>query len=214
MNVIAINGSPRKTWNTATLLQNALDGAAAQGADTELVHLYDLDFKGCTSCLACKKVGGKSEGRCAMRDAISPLLARIENEADAVILGSPIYFGNVSGEMRSFMERLLFAPFVYSQPPSFRFPRKLRCGMLYTMNVTEIVAHERYQSLFATNETVLGNLFGSCETFHCYDTRQMEDYSQVVMGYMDPVHKLERHAEVFPADCQRAFEFGVRLTQG
>ena len=46
MNVIAINGSPRKKWNTATLLENALEGAASQGADTELVHLYDLDYQG------------------------------------------------------------------------------------------------------------------------------------------------------------------------
>lgn len=117
MKVIAINGSPRKIGSTATLLQNALDGATSQSTKTELVHLYDLDFKGCTSCFACKQIGGKSEGRCVMREDISPLLERIEAEAEVVILGSPIYFGAVSGEMRSFMERLLFAPFVYSNPP-------------------------------------------------------------------------------------------------
>ncbi len=50
MKVIAINGSPRKRWNTATLLEKALEGAASQGAETELIHLYDIDFKGCTSC--------------------------------------------------------------------------------------------------------------------------------------------------------------------
>ena len=58
--VIAINGSPRKTWNTAMLLGHALEGAASKGAKTELVHLYDLDYKGCTSCFSCKLVGGKS----------------------------------------------------------------------------------------------------------------------------------------------------------
>ena len=47
-NVLAINGSPRKMWNTGMLLKKALEGAVSQGADTELVHLYDLDFKGCT----------------------------------------------------------------------------------------------------------------------------------------------------------------------
>ena len=46
MKVIAVNGSPRKTWNTATLLEHALAGAAGSGAETELVHLYDLEFKG------------------------------------------------------------------------------------------------------------------------------------------------------------------------
>ena len=45
MRVIAFNGSPRKKWNTATLLKNALEGAESQGAETELVHLYDLNFK-------------------------------------------------------------------------------------------------------------------------------------------------------------------------
>ena len=67
MKVLAVNGSPRKTWNTSTLLKNALDGAASQGAETELVHLYELGFKGCISCFACKTKGGKSFGRCAVR---------------------------------------------------------------------------------------------------------------------------------------------------
>jgi len=54
MLAIAMNGSPRKKWNTATLLEKALEGAASQGAETELVHLYDLNYKGCISCFACK----------------------------------------------------------------------------------------------------------------------------------------------------------------
>lgn len=74
MKVLAINGSPRKTWNTATLLKKALEGAASQGAVTELVHLYDLTYKGCTSCFACKMIGGPSNGRCAMQDELRPIL--------------------------------------------------------------------------------------------------------------------------------------------
>lgn len=56
MKVIAFNGSPRKKWNTATLLENVLDGARAKGAQCELVHLYDVGFKGCVSCFECKKI--------------------------------------------------------------------------------------------------------------------------------------------------------------
>ena len=59
MNVIGINGSPRKQWNTATLVGKALEGAEVQGATTELIHLFDLDFKGCISCFACKKKRGQ-----------------------------------------------------------------------------------------------------------------------------------------------------------
>jgi multimeric flavodoxin WrbA len=218
MNVIAINGSPRKTWNTASLLQKALDGAAAQGATTELVHLYELNFKGCTSCFACKQIGGQSEGRCVMRDEASPLLEKITSRADVLILGSPLYFGSASGEMRSFMERLMFAPFVYSRLPKSLFPRKIKSGFIYTMNVNEQVAQQRYQALFDYTETIMARLFGSAETFCCYDTRQMEDYSQVVMEYMNPAHKLVRHQEVFPQDCRRAFDLrrasGARLNRG
>jgi multimeric flavodoxin WrbA len=54
MKAIGVNGSPRKKWNTATLLKKALEGAASEGAKTGLVHLYDLDYKGCISCFACK----------------------------------------------------------------------------------------------------------------------------------------------------------------
>lgn len=99
MKVLAINGSPRKTWNTATLLNKALEGAASQGAETELIHLYDLNFKGCLSCFACKIKGSKSYGKCAANDDLSPILKKVE-EADAIILGSPIYFRTVSGEMK------------------------------------------------------------------------------------------------------------------
>ena len=55
MKIIAINGSPRRNRNTAALLDKALEGAAAAGAETELIHLYPLDFKGCASCFCCKR---------------------------------------------------------------------------------------------------------------------------------------------------------------
>jgi multimeric flavodoxin WrbA len=74
MKVIAFNGSPRKKWNTATLLEKALEGAASQGAETELIHLYDLNFRGCKSCFACKTKGGASYGRCAEKDDLAPIL--------------------------------------------------------------------------------------------------------------------------------------------
>ena len=65
MKVIGINGSPRKNCNTATMVKKALDGAQSKGAKTELIHLYDLDYKGCKSCFACKLKDGKSYGICA-----------------------------------------------------------------------------------------------------------------------------------------------------
>lgn len=212
MKVIGINGSPRKKWNTATLLEHALAGAAEKGATTELVHLYDLDFKGCTSCFACKQVGGKSEGICAIQDGASPVLSKIREEADAFILGSPIYFGGISGEMHSFLERLLFASFVYTKPPHSVFPRHIKTGFIYTMNLPEKLSFERgYEALFQSNETYLKMVFGHSETFCAFDTCQMADFSKVVMEYMDPAYKLARREQAFPEECKRAFAFGTRL---
>jgi multimeric flavodoxin WrbA len=84
--VLEINGSPRKKWNTATLLEKALEGAASLGAETELIHLYDLDFKGCKSCFACKLKGGKSYGKCVINDGLTPFLGKLANVNDFLLV--------------------------------------------------------------------------------------------------------------------------------
>jgi multimeric flavodoxin WrbA len=211
MKIIAINGSPRKKWNTATLLEKALEGAAAQGAETELVHLYDLDFKGCISCFACKTRGGKSYGTCAMKDGLTLVLQKIAN-ADALVIGSPIYFGSVTGETRSFMERLLFQYLTYTVPYGTLFPRRIKTGFIYTMNVTEERSKEfGYEHFYKSNERYMQLMLGTVESLCSFDTCQVDDYSKVVIESFDPVHKARRHEEVFPKDCQQAYEMGARL---
>ena len=211
MQVIGINGSPRKQWNTATLVAKALEGAAEQGAQTELVHLYDLDFKGCTSCFACKTRGGKSYGCCAMKDDLTPLLEKIAT-ADALVIGSPVYFGSVTGETRSFMERLLFPYLTYTVPYGTLFPKKLATAFIYTMNVPEERSREfGYEYFIKANERYGQMLLGSSESLCAFDTCQVDDYSKVVIESFDPLHKAKRRAEALPLDCQRAFDLGKRL---
>ncbi|RQW79951.1 MAG: flavodoxin family protein [Methanothrix sp.] len=215
MNILAINGSPRKDWNTATLLNKALEGAASVGAEAQLIHLYDLDFKGCKSCFACKTRGGKSYGHCAQKDGLTPLLKRIENEADAVILGSPIYLGTITGEMHSFMERLMFPYLTYTNPPATLFPRKISSGFIYTMNISEELMKEMgYLQHTKTNEWILSLIFGRAESLFSNDTYQFDDYSKVVADRFDPVQKAKRKQEVFPKDCEKAFEMGARFAKG
>jgi multimeric flavodoxin WrbA len=210
-NVIAINGSPRKKWNTAMLLEKALEGAASRGADTELVHLYDLDYQGCTSCFACKLKGGKSYGRCAICDGLTPVLDRIR-DADALILGSPIYFGTVTGEMKSFMERLLFPYLRYTSPPSTLFDRKIRTAFIYTMNVSEEqMKAVQYPVHIGLNENILARTFGHAESLCSFETLQFEDYSKVVFSYTDPAARIARRKAVFPKDLEKAFALGARL---
>lgn len=136
MKIIAINGSPRKKDNTATLLEKALEGAANKGAQTKLIHLYDLNYKGCLSCFSCKRLGGKSYGKCAVKDDLFDIFDQIE-KADALLLGSPIYFGEITGAMRSFLERLFFQYLVYDKAHTVLFPGKLTTGFIFTMNAPE-----------------------------------------------------------------------------
>ena len=214
MRVLAINGSPRKKWNTATLLENALEGAASRGAETELVHLYDLDFKGCTSCFACKLKGGKSYGKCAMNDGLTAVLEKLA-EVQALLLGSPFYFGTVTGEMRSFMERLLFPYLTYTRPPGSLFDRKIAAAFIYTMNLPENLMNEyHYPVHIGLNENILGRIFGQAESLCSFETLQFENYDKVVFSYFDPQQRRERHRTVFPEDCRKAFELSARLSGG
>ncbi|MGA3200078.1 MAG: flavodoxin family protein [Halobacteriota archaeon] len=213
MKILAINGSPRTKYNTATLLNNALEGAASQGAETELVHLYKLNFKGCVSCFACKLKNGESYGRCAVNDDLTPILKKAE-EAEAIILGSPIYLGTATGEMKSFMERLIFPYLVYDANHSTLFKRSIKTGLIYTMNTPEdqmrLRGYDQYLNLV---ELYMKSVFGESETLVVTDTYQFDDYSKYESTLFDAEEKAKRQREEFPKDCQRAFDMGVRFAQ-
>ena len=218
MNVIAINGSPRKHANTATLLEHALHGAAAAAPEghpvkTRLVHLYELRYTGCRSCFACKRLGGTGYGRCNVQDDLLPLLEDIA-VADALILGSPIYFGSISGQMRSFLERLLFPWLVYDTAGSSLAPRRMPTAFLYTMNITETqMANRGYAQAFAPMETYIGRILSSPQTLYVTDTCQFDDYSAYVCTCFDGAAKRARKETQFPKDCKAAWELGAALVQ-
>jgi len=213
MKAIGINGSPRKRWNTATLLEKALEGTASEGAKAELVHLYDLNYKGCISCFACKTTNGKSYGKCAVKDGLTPLLERVKG-ADVIIVGSPIYYWTVTGEMRSFLERLWFPLSTYTDPPGSLFSRKVPTACIFTMNVTKEMSEEfGFDKNILAIEMVMKRIFGSCETLCSYDTYQFEGYSKVYAPRFDPEKKAKVRAEVFPIDCEKAFKMGARLVR-
>jgi multimeric flavodoxin WrbA len=211
MKLLAFNGSPRTKWNTATLLKHAIEGAKSEGAKTELIHLYNRDYKGCTSCFACKRIGGKSYGHCAQKDDLAPLFKKVE-KADAIVIGSPIYYGITTGETRSFLERLMFQYMVYDKKRSTLFGRKIRTGFIYTAGANgAIVKGMGFDRNARGTEIAMAQIFGSCESFFVTDTCQFDDYSKYVSTAFNPEEKKKRRAEQFPLDCRKAFELGARL---
>jgi len=212
MKVMAFNGSPRKEWNTATLLTHALRGAAEQGAETELVHLYDLAYTGCRSCFACKRKEGRS-ARCAVKDGLAEPLARAA-EADAIMLGSPCYIGAATGMVQAFLERLIFPFIAYDGAHSTLFPRAIRTGGIYTFGADEErVRQIGFDQPFRVHERLMARVFGPFEMLLVTDTYQFDDYAKYEASGMDVAHKARRREEVFPQDCQRAFELGARLCE-
>ncbi len=213
MKLIAFNGSPRKKGNTATLLRHAIEGAKEKGAKTELIHLYDLDYKGCTSCFACKRIGGKSYGHCAMKDDLLPVLRKVE-AADAILIGSPIYYAITTGETRCFLERLMYPYSVYDKERSTLFGRKIRTGFIYTAGAKEEMVQEMgFDRNAQATEMAMARIFGSCESMFVTDTLQFDDYSKYVSTLFNPEAKKKHRDEQFPKDCKKAYELGARLVR-
>lgn len=213
MKVLAVNASPRKTGNTAALLKHALEGAASQGADTELIHLYDLKFKGCASCFACKLKNGKSYGKCAVKDELTPLLEQMHT-AHAVVFGSPIYLMSTTGCMRAFMERLIFPYITYKGNYDCLFNRQVPAAMVYTMNIAaEQIEPMGLRPVLDLHNNFLRRIFGSVESLEVTDTYQFDDYGKYEVTVFDERKKAETRANQFPADCQKAFDLGAQLAR-
>ena len=210
--LIAINGSPRRNGNTAQLLQHAMQGAQEAGATAEMINLYALkNFKGCTSCFACK-LKSRPHGSCAMKDDLSPVLEQIK-EADAIIFGSPIYFMNLSAGMLAFIERLFFSNYIYSDEIPTVFPKKMPNAFIYTMNMTTkhfeqfgMSARLGMMEIFA--EKILGVV---PKILRVYNTVQFKDYSRYESSIFDPAEKIAYREKNFPADCAAAQAIGREL---
>ena len=209
MNVIGLNGSPRKNWNSAQMLESALKGAASAGADTELIHLIDLNFTGCRSCFACKRLGGKSFGRCAAKDDMTDILNRIL-EAEAVIISAPVYFGDVPGMVRNLFERLWFPGLMYRRDGACAYDKKVKVGLIYTMNCPD---EHFYDSLIGGHKGTFERFFGETRVVCATETLQFDNYDLYVGDMFDVPRRQEKHEKVFPEDCQRAFERGQELVK-
>lgn len=209
MKAIAVNGSPRKGWNTEALLKEALRGASSMGAETKLVQLYDLKYTGCRSCFGCK-IKGQEKSYCVIKDELSPVLEEIL-DADVLFLGTPIYFSDMTGQMISFFERLGFPLLSYDGLNKKLFDGKINAAMFYTMNAPETYYKEKMEEGLKTRTDLLNRLGGMVEVYAAFDTYQFSDYAKYHAGIFDEEHKRKVHEEQFPKDLQTAFEIGRKL---
>jgi len=120
--VLAINGSSRRKGNTHLLLEKALEPARDAGFETETVSLADVNVLPCTACRKC----AEKQGECILDDDFEPLYRKMV-EADAILLGSPVYFGSASPQIKALMDR---AGYVAYNSGSNPFQRKVGAGLV------------------------------------------------------------------------------------
>jgi len=103
-NIIGIIGSYRKSGTIDRIVTELLDAASARGASTRKVYLTDLSMQFCTNCRECGRQPGEARGRCVLEDDVDRFLDELE-QADGIVLGSPVNYGGVTAISRQFLER-------------------------------------------------------------------------------------------------------------
>ena len=102
--VLLFNGSPRENGCTATALKEMISVFETEGIETELIHVGNKDIRGCKACNYCKK-----NGKCIYDDDLVNEVAPKLEEADGIVIGSPVYFASPNGTILSFMDRLFYS---------------------------------------------------------------------------------------------------------
>lgn len=216
--VIVLNAGPRKNFNTAKMLKEAQNGAQSVGAEVEYFNLYDYNFLGCRSCFACQRKGSVTNNVCAIKDDIRPILEKCV-KADAIIIGSPVYFSYPTGVFRNFVERLMFANHTYMVDKErggckSQLDRTIPVGVIFTMNCPEDLSHQiNYDVILDENVKCLNHVLGYAQGLYAYDTYQFADYSKYNCDLFDESHKAKVRDEQFPKDLQKAFDLGKKLVE-
>ncbi|CAH2032556.1 flavodoxin family protein [Trichlorobacter ammonificans] len=123
MKIVSLLGSPRTNGNSATIAGHLLKSAESLGAETTAFELNRLTYRGCQACYACKK--GSDE--CVLNDDLREVLEAVQ-AADAVVLASPVYYGDVTAQLKGFIDRtysFLVPDYMTNPQPSRLSPKKL-----------------------------------------------------------------------------------------
>ncbi len=103
MKVLLLNGSPRSNGNTTLALREMLDVFEAQGVETEMVQIGNKDIRGCIACGSCAKTG-----KCVFNDVVNELAPKLE-EADGLVVASPVYYASANATLIACLDRLFFS---------------------------------------------------------------------------------------------------------
>lgn len=210
MKIVAVNASPRVSWNTSSLVREAAKGAEKEGAEIKIFDLYKLEkYTGCISCFGCKLP--EHQGTCIYKDGLAPVLEEIQN-ADGLIIGTPNYLGDVSAAFRSLYERLIFQSLTYKVEPRSYNKRMIPVLFIMTSNCSEeFYSQIGYDKMLENYQNTLNRMVGPTKVMISGDTLQVNDYSKYNWTMFNPDAKKARHEEVFPDEMKKAFVLGMGI---
>lgn len=207
--IMIIDGGPRKNFNTASMLQKFAEGAQSISSDVDVktIRLYDMDYKGCMSCMVCK-IKGKASNICKFKDALTPILEEI-SQADGMALGSPIYFGQITGQMQAFLERLAF-PWLSYNDYSMTAPKRMPVVLMETMNGTP---EKNNSQGYGSMEYCITAALGEPKKLIAYNTYQVKDYTRFELASFSEEAKRNWRDTHWEEDLQKAFDAGKQMAE-
>lgn len=149
--ILAVSGSPRKKGNTSLLIDEALKIVAEEGVETEKIELSDYDYSDCTGCEGCQE-----SLKCVIPDDMQLLYPKIL-ESDALILGSPTYFYNMTAKMKAFIDRLYCYEIFDSQLRNVWIPLNECIGLKYAL-VIAVCEQQRDEDMGVTGDMMAKSL--------------------------------------------------------
>ncbi|WP_305482758.1 flavodoxin family protein [Duncaniella muris] len=198
--VIVVNGSPRRNGKTHRMADSVVADIQTVLSEVEVkwYDLYEFRYSGCRSCFACKA-----------KDDLSAVLDQIA-DADCLIVASPVYLMDVSGQTRSFAERLCFSLGSYEKGYRSLAKKNMPVVTVYTMNALPEMASYR---AFDNIEYFLGHIFSLPRRLCALNIYQFQDYTKYVVETFSELEKAYWRDVHFKDDLQAAFDAGKDIAR-
>jgi multimeric flavodoxin WrbA len=149
MKVVAFNGSARKDGNTAILLNLVLDELRAEQVETEMIQLAGEKISGCIACYQCLK---NKDGKCAVKtDRVNEYIQKMR-EANAILLGSPVYIADITANIKALLER---ATLVCRANGTDMFKRKLGAAVVAVRRAGATQAFSVLNNFFLISQMIV-----------------------------------------------------------
>ncbi len=190
MKVLGILGSPRRGGNSEILLDKALEGADSTGLDIEKIVLNELKFSPCQECGGCS-----TTGKCIINDDMQTIYKKLD-EAEAIILAAPIFFGSLSAQVKAMIDRYQcrwIAKYVLDKRTPLDKPTPQGCRLGFLI----LVSAANREKFFKNAESIVKNFFAVLD---------IEFKDSLYCPNIDKKGKVLKHP-----DClNRAFELGKK----